>query len=85
MELIGYTGAILLAVCAFPQFVLSIVNGHSKGLSELFLLSWFVGEVLMLDYVYVTVGAGGPLFYNYLANTIFLSVIVYYRYFPRKT
>ena len=85
MEIIGYTGAILLAICAFPQFIMSIMQGNSNGLSYLFLLSWFFGDLLLLTYVYDTVGASGPLFYNYAANAIFLTVILYYRFCPRRS
>jgi len=84
VELIGYTGALLLAVCAFPQFIQSLRYGHSNGLSKLFLNSWLAGEVLMLYFIVNAIGPSGPLFYNYLANTIFLTVITYYRYRPRR-
>ncbi len=84
MEAIGYTGAILLAVCALPQMIMSIVTGHARGLSHLFLLSWYIGEILMLIFCIKTIGTHGPLYYNYLANTIMLSVIVRYKYFPRN-
>lgn len=83
MELIGYTGALLLAICAFPQMLMSVVDGHAKGISHLFLLSWYLGEILMLIFCYQTIGTG-PLFYNYLANTIMLTVIFKYKYWGRN-
>lgn len=84
MDKIGYIGAGLLAVCALPQMIMSIIDGHSRGLSHLFILSWYFGELLMLYYVYQTVGAHGPLFFNYLANALMLTVIVKYRYWERN-
>jgi hypothetical protein len=83
MEIIGYTGAFLLAICALPQAIMSLVNGHSIGLSHTFLLSWLTGEILMLFFTYKLMGPHGPLFYNYLVNTILLLIITKYRYFPR--
>lgn len=79
LEVIGYTGAGLLAICALPQMVMSIIYGHARGISSLFLLSWYIGEILMLIFCAMTVG-NGPLFWNYLANTAMLTVIVRYKY-----
>lgn len=84
IEVIGYAGALLLAICALPQAIMSLAQGHSYGLSHGFLWSWYLGEILMLGYVIGTVGPGGPLFYNYLLNTFLLSIIMKYRYFPRR-
>ena len=83
MEMIGYFGALLLAVCAFPQMIFSIKEGNSVGLSHGFLLSWYIGEILMLVFTVITIGTSGPLFYNFLANTVMLTVIVKYKYWPR--
>ena len=82
--MIGYIGAALLAICALPQAIFSVKNGHSHGLSLLFLWSWFLGEVFMLYFVIDTVGPQGPLFWNYYINTVLVFIIVYYRHFPRK-
>ena len=84
MEIVGYLGAFLLAICAFPQMVMSIVDGHSRGLSSAFLLSWYFGEIFVLYYIYNTIGPNGPLYYNYLLNTIMITVIVRYKYWERK-
>lgn len=82
--MIGYIGALLLAVCAIPQAIMSVKDGHSDGLSHAFLLSWLFGEILMLIFVLDTVGAHGPLFYNYLLNTGLLLIITRYKYLPRR-
>jgi len=84
MELIGYTGAFLLAICAVPQAMSSIFRGNSDGLSRSFIWSWFIGEILMLYFVVETMGYYGPLYYNYLVNTLLLAIIVYYSHFPRR-
>jgi uncharacterized protein with PQ loop repeat len=82
--MIGYIGAFLLSVCAFPQMIMSINAGHSKGLSHGFLLSWYVGELCMLYFCVDTIGMSGPLFWNYTINTIMLTVIVRYKYWERR-
>lgn len=84
LDSVGYVGAFLLAICAFPQMVMCAVKGHARGLSHGFLLSWYFGEIFMLYYCIKTVGTNGPLFYNYFANTIMLSVIVRYKYWERS-
>ena len=83
-EVIGYTGAILLAICALPQMLLSTFQGHADGISTLFLMSWYIGEVLMLAFCLQTIGFSGPLVYNYAANVAMLTVIVKYKFFPRR-
>lgn len=83
MEAVGFIGATLLAICAIPQAVQSMVHGHSRGLNTSFLWSWFLGEIAMLSYVVIEMGTWGPLFFNYAANTGLLAIIVYYRHFPR--
>lgn len=80
----GYIGAFLLAICAFPQAVMSIRQGHSRGLSHGFLICWYVGELLMLGFVLKTIGAHGPLFWNYFLNSVLLTIIVKYKYLERK-
>jgi hypothetical protein len=83
IEFFGYAGAVLLAICAFPQMVMCAIDGHARGISNLFLLSWYFGEIFMLWYCMATFGANNPLFYNYLANTVMLSVIVRYKIWER--
>jgi len=84
IENIGIIGAVLLAICALPQAVVSILTGNSYGLSYAFLFCWFVGDLCLLAYTSLTIGPQGPLFYNYLFNALLLCVICYYRLFPRR-
>ena len=83
IETIGNVGALLLAYCALPQAIVSLVNGNSHGLSHGFLWTWYLGEILMLFYVVTTV-SNLPLILNYGSNTFLLSIIIYYKYFPRR-
>lgn len=79
----GYIGALLLAFCALPQTIMCIIEGNARGISHLFLLSWYLGEILMLVYC-LHIGLRGPLLYNYLANVAMLTIITRYKYFERK-
>lgn len=81
MEIFGWIGSALFAMCGFPQAVQSAREGHSRGLSWLFLLMWFFGEIFTLIYVFPKMDI--PLLTNYSVNMGFLIVIIYYKLFPR--
>ena len=78
---IGWLGAIILAISSLPQMIKTVRDGHASGLSWIFLLLWFVGEVMCL--VYVAPDHNYPLIANYLINLVILSVIGYYKIFPQ--
>lgn len=76
-------GTILLATCGLPQLVKSYREGHSLGISWLFILAWFLGEIFLLIYI-ITESKGFILMLNYVMNTLFAGGILYYKLFPRK-
>lgn len=84
MEIVGYVGAFLLAVCALPQMIMAIRQGHAKGISSLFLGSWYLGELLMLVFLIGTGITSGPLYWNYFINFIMLTVIVGYKIWGKE-
>lgn len=80
-ELVGWLGAIFLAICSFPQTLKNIKQGSAKNLSPLFIWLWFFGEILTL--VYVLVGNfSWPLFFNYSLNLTFSVILLKLYYFP---
>ena len=81
IEIIGWTGSALFALCGLPQAVQSTREGHSHGLSWLFLLMWFWGEIFTLCYVWPKMDY--PLLANYLTNLVFVVIILFYKIFPR--
>lgn len=83
-DFIGLFGAGLLAICAIPQALDSWYKGKTEGINDVFLVSWYLGEIIMLYYVHTYISSDNALFYNYLVNTLAVSVIVRYRYFPRS-
>jgi uncharacterized protein with PQ loop repeat len=82
IEIIGWIGASLLAFCGLPQAWKSYKDGHSDGISWLFVLMWLFGEVFGLIYI-LSVGAA-PIIFNYSLNLILVSVIVWFKMYPRK-
>lgn len=84
VELLGYIAGFLFAFCALPQAMQSYKEGNSRGINNLFLWMWFLGEVLMTIYVYVKHGMDMPLLINYWFNTALILVIMRYKYWERK-
>lgn len=82
MEIIGWLGSILLAFCGLPQAIESYRTKSSEGLTWGFLFMWFVGEILTIIYILPQMVL--PLIFNYTANIIFLSIIIYYKINPKK-
>ena len=82
MELIGWFGSILLAFCGLPQAIESYKTKSSEGLTWGFIGMWFIGEIMTIIYILPQMVL--PLIFNYTANIIFLSIIIYYKINPRK-
>lgn len=81
-ELIGWMGSILLAFCGFPQAIDSFKKKSSHGVTWGLLLMWGIGEIFTLIYVFPMMK--WALIFNYIANLLFLSIIIYYKLFPRS-
>ena len=82
IELIGWSGAILLSICGLPQAILSIKQKHSEGISWGLLNLWMTGEIFQL--IYVIYLKNIPIALNCTANIIFLVVIIYYKIWPKE-
>jgi len=81
MEIIGWISSILFCICAIPQAIQTYKVGHTNGISTLFILAWFFGEVLGIIYA---IHLGNlPILFNYSVNFISLLVILKYRFSPR--
>lgn len=81
--MIAWIGNFLLAVCGLPQAYKSYKDGHSNGISWGFIIMWTVGEVCTLVYL-LTELQSLPLILNYSVNGLFCSVIIYYKFKPRR-
>lgn len=82
--MLGFIAAACLALCGLPQAIQSIRDGHSNGISDGFLILWSAGEVLTLIYIWDNARLL-PLLMNYSSNILFLSIIIFYKIFPRKS
>lgn len=83
MELIGWIGSILFAICAAPQAVQCAKDGHARGLNWFFLLAWLGGEIFTIIYIWPKQDI--PLLANYLVNLIFLVVMLRYKVSERPS
>jgi MtN3 and saliva related transmembrane protein len=82
LDLLGWTGSMLLAFCALPQAVESWRTKSSQGITWGLLSMWCLGEFFTMAYVLPKMDI--PLLFNYSANILFLSVIIYYKIFGRN-
>jgi uncharacterized protein with PQ loop repeat len=85
VEAIGIIGAIAFALSPAPQSYKCWKQGHSHGFSHTMLWLWLVGEVCTIIYVALSLGWVPILLLNYAFNLLCLSVIMWYRYIPRKS
>jgi uncharacterized protein with PQ loop repeat len=82
MEYIGWIGSILLAFCGLPQAIESYKTKNSDGLTWGFLGMWGMGEIFTI--IYILPKWHWPLIFNYTANIIFISIIIYYKIKPKR-
>ena len=85
MELLGWIGNASLAVCGVPLAIKCLRTGTTSPTLDglgLFLPLWVTGEFCTLAYV-IYLG-DYPLLLNYAANAVSLSVVIKYRFWPRR-
>ena len=83
VELVGWLGAVFLAICSFPQTIKNIKQGNATNLSPYFIWLWLLGELLTLIYVLAD-KFSWPLFFNYSLNLTFSIILLKLYYFPKK-
>lgn len=81
-EMIGWIGSIAFAVSAIPQMIKSYEDKNSDGLAWGLLILWIIGELFSL--LYVIPLKQYPMITNYVVNSIFLFVILYYKINPTR-
>lgn len=78
----GWVYSLAFALSALPQAIKSHKQGHSDGVADGMMFLWILGEVTGLVY-----GFGlwqMPIVFNCALNTVFMSIIIYYRLKPRS-
>jgi uncharacterized protein with PQ loop repeat len=81
LELIGFFGAILLAISGVPQAIKSYNDKHSDGMAHGLIILWLTGEFLMLIYTLIQYSNDFTLLLNYSTNFAIVSIIAYYKYY----
>lgn len=74
--MIGYIGSLLLSFCGLPELFRTIQDKKCH-IGYGMLAMWYLGEILMLIYVLPT--NDKPLIINYIANTLIISIMVFFK------
>lgn len=74
---LGWIGSICFACCGIPQAWQAHRTKSTSDLSWSFLLLWFFGELLTIQYIWPK--QDYPLLLNYSINFCCLLVIIYYK------
>jgi uncharacterized protein with PQ loop repeat len=82
IEVFGWLSSLMFGFCGLPQAYKSYKDGNSDGISWMFAIMWFLGEIFAI--IYVLPMKDGPLLVNYGINLLFLCIILWYKFFPRK-
>lgn len=81
LDLIGYIGAALFALCAYPQAYKVWKTNDTKSLSLSFILMWLFGEIFTWTYIaiqnYMTGVFLWPLHLNYFFNGVSVVYLTY--------
>jgi uncharacterized protein with PQ loop repeat len=78
MELIGWIGSTLLALCGVPLAWQTIKQKHARYMSNMFLAMWLIGEIL--TFAYILPKRDYPLLLNYSLNIVCLAIVVRYKF-----
>jgi len=81
-QLFGWISSIAFGICAIPQAYQSFKDGHSNGVTKGLLWLWTIGEWAGIGYAICLKET--PLLFNYGLNAVFVGIITWYRFFPRK-
>ncbi len=85
IELIGWTGSFLLAVCGLPLLLGAVQSPQiAKQMSGAFLYCWLLGEILVLGYAATLGEAGLPLWINYVTNIVCILGVLWIRWRPEE-
>jgi len=83
--ILGWVGSICFGLAGVPQALQCYRQGHSRGLSLLFLGLWLTGEVCYIAAVLLQFGWVGWMMFNYVLNILCILVMGFYYFRPRLT
>lgn len=84
MEIFGWLSSLLFMICGIPQAYKTYKQGHAKGLSFTFIITWFLGEVFGLVYISKFNPYPWPLFFNYGLSLFSTIIILKFYAFPSR-
>ena len=82
--LLGWIGSILFAFCGFPQAYRCFKQSHANGVSWMFTVMWFLGEICYVWAVWLEFGFIPWMMANYFCNIFFILVILRYMVYPKR-
>jgi uncharacterized protein with PQ loop repeat len=82
INILGYFAMMCLICAAIPQAIKSIRDGHSNGIAGGFVVLLLTGFISMLSFLALSKPIW-PVMVNYAFNIVMISVIGYYKLFPR--
>lgn len=85
IEAFGWLSTVCFALCPLPQAMMAIKQGHTRGLSQLTLILWLIGEAALMIYSSMGLGWDMPVFLNASISTIWTVILIRYSFFPRKS
>jgi uncharacterized protein with PQ loop repeat len=77
-DVIGWTGSVAFALCGLPQAWECYRSNTARGISPLFVGLWLLGEVCYIISVLMKFGWVHWMMFNYGANIVSISVIIFY-------
>jgi uncharacterized protein with PQ loop repeat len=80
IEIIGWIGSLLFAVCCIPQVIKVYRTHRTNDLSWMFLFLWFFGEVLSALYLILSGKIILPILFNYVLNFLQLCYILFAKF-----
>jgi len=78
MEILGWMGSVLLALCGLPQAIQTVRTKSASDISWLFLLMWGAGDLMLLIYTFPL--GKLALTINYGFNAVLISIIIWYKH-----
>lgn len=84
LDALGWFSAACFSLCSLPQLILTVKLGHARSVSLAFLLLWLVGEIGMFCFMHLSGALKIQLLCNYIFNIVGISVILWYKWFPRR-
>lgn len=81
IEIIGWIGSLLLALCGVPQAIKAYKTGKFADGSWIFLLMWGVGEFFTLIFITCDELFAWPLVVNYSLNMAIVGFLCWIKIF----